>query len=109
MAAVGGARKKAAANEPSADVEALRALEDWLIDHRWPDAYDLSHSILSSDWLAAHTAAAEARGAERALLTLADEIATGGYGWTGVKDAERFKARLRDRAAREAARNAGTS
>ena len=44
--------------------DARRALEDWLIDNRWPDAYDLSHAILASDWLAEQIAAAEQRGRE---------------------------------------------
>lgn len=36
----------------------------------------------------------------KALRDLADAIDSTGYGWTSVVDAERFKSRLRDRAAR---------
>ena len=34
------------------EYDAGRALEDWLIDHRWPNAYDLAAAIIASDWLA---------------------------------------------------------
>lgn len=34
-----------------------RQLEDWLIDHRRSDAYDLSNAIITSDWLKDHVAA----------------------------------------------------
>lgn len=44
-------------------------------------------------------AQARAEGARDALLALADDIDTNGYGWSSAKDAGRFKARLRARAA----------
>ena len=45
-------------------------------------------------------AAAEKRGAARALRELADDIDSTGYGWASVIDAERFKQRVRARADR---------
>jgi hypothetical protein len=38
--------------------DAQQSLEGWLLDNRWPDAYELSHAI--SDWLAAHDEAIRA-------------------------------------------------
>ena len=37
---------------PEAVESSRAALEDWLIDNRWPSAYDLSHALMRSDWLA---------------------------------------------------------
>lgn len=64
------ARKRQAANEPSADVEALG---EWWVTFdgpAYPTGKEFAQAFLASDWLTAHTAAAEARGAERALRDL---------------------------------------
>lgn len=56
-------------------VEAANVLEDWLIDHHWPNSYDLSHALLASDWLdevkaIAHAeCAAEVSAAVEAIVT----------------------------------------
>lgn len=61
-------------------------------------APEIAEAIVASGWLA--TVKAEA--ASKALHKLADEVDPNGYGWTSVRDAERFKQRLRERADQEA-------
>lgn len=58
---------------PDESVE-VRPLEDWLIDHRWPDAYDLARAILASDWLAEHDARVRAEAEAHGMRILAGQF-----------------------------------
>lgn len=50
--------------------EDRQALEDWLLDIRYPEAYDLSHAVFASDWLKAHDAKVAADTAERIAVAI---------------------------------------
>lgn len=60
-------------------------------------APEIAKAIVTSGWLAA----VRAEAARDALHKLADEVDPNGHGWTSVRDAERFKQRLHDRADRD--------
>lgn len=95
MAAVGDARKRLAANDVRGDVEALAELIVHDTDEPMWSAVVIAKHILDSTWFAAHTAAAEARGAQAVLGAV--EAASDGFACGSVI------------AARVVARNAGAS
>jgi len=72
-------------------------LEDWLIDHRWPDAYDLSHAIVSSDWYVNCLAEVRAEGVNDGIRLAAQLVRDHVLGGSGVRVADFLTSRA-DRA-----------